>query len=73
MVSVLSFYSKDPSSNPAEGNNFSVKLYLKRVKINKKRPVLAHLKTQFKPVKLVACHTVFPSSSRGKLNFLCLI
>ena len=36
MVSVLAFYSDDPSSNPAEIYNFSVKLLLKRTKINKK-------------------------------------
>ena len=44
MVSVLAFYSDDPSSNPAEVYNFSVKLLLKRTKINKKRPGLAHFK-----------------------------
>ena len=44
VVSVLAFYSDDPSSNPAEVFNFSVKLLLKRTKINKKRPGLAHLK-----------------------------
>ena len=37
VVSVLAFYSNDPSSNPAEVYNFSVKLLLKRTKINKKR------------------------------------
>ena len=42
VVSVLAFYSDDPSSNPAEVYNFSVKLLLKRTKINKKRPGLAH-------------------------------
>ena len=36
MVSVLAFYSDDPSSNPAEVYNFSVKLLLKGTKINKK-------------------------------------
>ena len=36
VVSVLAFYSDDPSSNPAEIYNFSVKLLLKRTKINKK-------------------------------------
>ena len=36
MVSVLAFYSDDPSSNPAEVYNFSVKLLLKRTKINGK-------------------------------------
>ena len=42
VVSVLAFYSDDPSSNPAEVYNFSVKLLLKRTKINKKRPGLTH-------------------------------
>ena len=36
VVSVLAFYSDDPSSIPAEVYNFSVKLLLKRTKINKK-------------------------------------
>ena len=36
VVSVLAFYSNNPSSNPAEVYNFSVKLFLKRTKINKK-------------------------------------
>ena len=36
VVSVLTFYSNDPSSNPAEVYNVSVKLLLKRTKINKK-------------------------------------
>ena len=36
VVSVLTFYSDDPSSNPAEVYNFPVKLLLKRTKINKK-------------------------------------
>ena len=36
MVSVLAFYSDDPSLNPAEVYNFSVKLLLKITKINKK-------------------------------------
>ena len=42
VVSVLVFYSDNLSSNPAEVYNFSVKLLLKRTKINKKRPGLAH-------------------------------
>ena len=45
VVSVLAFYSDNPSSNPAEVYNFSVKLFLKRTKINKKRPGLAHFLT----------------------------
>ena len=36
VVSVLALYSDDPSSYPAEVYNFSVKLLLKRTKINKK-------------------------------------
>ena len=44
VVSVLAFYSNDLSSNPAKVYNFSVKLNLKRTKINKKRAGLAHLK-----------------------------
>ena len=44
VLSVLAFYSDDPSSNPTEVYNFSVKLLMKRTKINKKRPGLAHLK-----------------------------
>ena len=35
MVSVLAFFSDDPSSNPSEVYNFSVKLLLKRTKINR--------------------------------------
>ena len=35
VVSVLAFYSDDPSSNPVEVYNFSVKLYLKRTKKQK--------------------------------------
>ena len=36
VVSVLAFYSNDPSSNPAQVSNFCVKLLLKRTKINNK-------------------------------------
>ena len=42
VVSMLAFYSDDPSWNPAEIHNFTLKLYLKRTKINKKRPWLLH-------------------------------
>ena len=38
---MLALYYDDMSSNPADDTNFSVKLYLKRTKINKKRPGLA--------------------------------
>ena len=44
VVSVLAFYSDDPSSNPAEVYNFSVKLLLKRTKINKKEAVVGPFK-----------------------------
>ena len=37
MVSVLAFYSDDPSSNPADAYGYFLKkLCLKRMKINKK-------------------------------------
>ena len=49
VVSMLAFYSDDPSSIPAEVYNFSVKLLLKRTKINKKRPGLA----QFLKIKKI--------------------
>ena len=39
------FYSDDPSSNPAEVYNFSAKLLLKIINIDKTRPGLAHFKT----------------------------
>ena len=44
VFSVLAFYSDDPSSNPAEVYNFSVKLILKRTKINKKEAGVGPLK-----------------------------
>ena len=40
VVSMLAFYSDDLSSIPVEVYNFSVKMLLKRTKINKKRPEL---------------------------------
>ena len=43
MVSVLTFYSDDPSLNITEIYNFYVKLLLKRTKIN----ILPHLKIRF--------------------------
>ena len=43
VVSVLAFYSNNLSLNPAEAYSFFLKiLSLKRTKINKKRPGLAH-------------------------------
>ena len=41
VVSVLTFYSDDPGSNPAEVYSFSVKLVFERTKIIKLRPGLA--------------------------------
>ena len=43
VVSVLAFYSDNPSSNPAGVDNFSVILLLIRLR-EKKRPKLAHLR-----------------------------
>ena len=40
MVSVLAFYSDDPSSNPAQVYDIFVKLLLKRMKINEKEAVV---------------------------------
>ena len=51
MVSVLAFYSDDPSSNPAEVYNFSVKLLLKRTKINKKEAGVGPFKKKNFPLK----------------------
>ena len=36
VVSMLAFYSKNPSLTPAEAYNFCVKLLLKRTQINKR-------------------------------------
>ena len=45
VVSILAFYSDDLCSNPFEAYSFFCKIcLLKRTKINKKRPGLAHLK-----------------------------
>ena len=45
MVSMLAFYSVNPSSNPADVYSFSVSnLCWKRTKINKKSPGCAHFK-----------------------------
>ena len=41
-VSVLTFNSDDPSSNPAEVYNFFEKLLLKSMKENKKMPGLVN-------------------------------
>ena len=42
VVSMLAFFSVDPSSNPGEVYSFSSVNYLKRTKINKKRTGMAH-------------------------------
>ena len=49
VVSVLTFYSDNPSSNPAEVYNFSVKLLLKRTKINKKEAGVGPLEKKVSP------------------------
>ena len=51
VVSELVF-SDDPSSNPSEDYSFSVNIGLKRTKIKKKRPGLAHI---LKKVLLFNC------------------
>ena len=43
VVRVLAFSADDPSSNPSEVYNISVKILLIRMKLNKKRLGLAHL------------------------------
>ena len=47
MVSVLASDSEDTGSNPTVVYIYTVKLLLKRTKMNKKRPGLAHLKNPF--------------------------
>ena len=42
VVRVVTFYSDGPSLNPAEVDNFYVKLLWKRTKMNKKRLSFAH-------------------------------
>ena len=43
VVSVLTFYSDDPSSNPADASSFSTQFVIeKNENKNKKRPGLAH-------------------------------
>ena len=39
VVSVLAFYSGDPSSNPADANSISVQIVSEKMKISKKRPL----------------------------------
>ena len=45
MVSALTFYSDDPSLNPAEAHSFLYNLCLKGTKINKKAMKKAGLRT----------------------------
>ena len=42
VVSVLAFYSDDPSLNPTEANSFSVKFVFEKNEKNKYRPGFAH-------------------------------
>ena len=53
VVSVLAFYSDYPSSNPTEVYNFSVKLLLKRTKINKKEAGVGPFKKNVFPLVLL--------------------
>ena len=45
MVSMLAFYSDDPSSNPADVYNFSVKFVFEKNENIQKEVGLAHLKS----------------------------
>ena len=70
MVSVLAFYSNDPSSNPAEVYNVSVKLLLKRTKINKKEAGLAHFfKKKHRKLHDVVSKKVLTSDNYNKRSF----
>ena len=53
LVSVLAFYSDNLNSNLAKAYNFSATLFLKRMKINTKRPGLVHLKTIHRPMEQI--------------------
>ena len=53
VVSVLAFYYDDLTSNLADVYSFSVNMCLKRTKINKKRPGLAHF---FKDYEISDCY-----------------
>ena len=52
VVSVLAFFSDDPSSNPSEVYNFSVKLLLKTTKINKKEARVGPFKKKYYKIAL---------------------
>ena len=47
MVSVLAFYSDDPSLNSAEAYSFSVKFVFEKTKINKKEARVGPFKKMF--------------------------
>ena len=68
VVSMLAFYSDDLSSIPLKPSTFSVKCYLKRTKITKKRPWLAHLKTLVSKY----LHLLFKITLQGWLEYLKL-
>ena len=46
MVSVLAFYSNDPSLNPCEDHSFFVNILLEKSKNKQMRPRLSNLKKQ---------------------------
>ena len=48
MVSVLTFNSADPGSNPTDGNNFSVKFVFEKNIKDKRSPGLANFKKSSK-------------------------
>ena len=53
VVSMLAFYSDDPSLNPADVNNFSVKFVTERTKINIKQAWVGQLtKNEFAPLEV---------------------
>ena len=53
MVSMLAFYSDDPSLNPADVNNFSVKFVTERTKININQAWVGQLtKNEFAPLEV---------------------
>ena len=72
MVSVLAFYSDDPSSNPDEVYNFSVKFLLKRTKINKKEAGVGPFKKKYWRV-LGGRHSTVDSSAHTILRPLVRI
>ena len=55
VVYVVAFYSDDPSSNPAEVYNLSVRLLLNKIKINKNVHVGPKEKVQY--VRFLNCRS----------------